>query len=154
MRAAAGVAGMLALAALASACGEKQEPIDGPASPPSRQQYLQRANAICVQLGRETRQLAERSFGRAPPSGRALRDYERRAQDLQDRRLGQLRALQPPAGDGPRVGAVYDAWETARRDLARLPADKPGTRTPPSVERFQQLAAAYGLRDCAGAART
>lgn len=151
MRAALGVAGTLVLGSLLASCGEKQEPAGGPPPPTTRAQYVKRANAICLQLGREIRELAERSFGAAPPTGKTLRDYEQRARALQQRRLAQLRALPPPPGDQARLGAIYDAWEAVLRDLARV-RDRPGVRPPPSVERFRRLAGGYGLRDCAGAA--
>lgn len=150
MRRAGAVAATVCLAGAVTGCGERKEPV-GPTPPPyPRSRYVERVNAACAQLARRTRTLAERSLGAGPPSRGEARAYERRAMALQRGELTRLRALPRPPGDAGRISAIYDAWEAALRDLARLPPDRPGGRVPASVERFRRLAGAYGLRACAG----
>lgn len=53
---------VLLAAGVLSACGEEDPAPPGKARPTPREQYVNRADAICARLGTETRVLAETTF--------------------------------------------------------------------------------------------
>lgn len=114
----------------------------------SEDDYVERANALCAELGREIERLAEESFddlGRAPTREQE-RAYHRQSIELQQQTLAQLRALPPPEGDEETVERIYDQFERA---LEELGSPSPSRDAAASVRRFDELAKAYGLRACA-----
>lgn len=141
-------------ALLLSSCGGDDPSARRTSQVVTKPGYLERANAICAAAAGQTRTLAGSTFGKLgrPPSEREQTAYEHRARALQERTLARLRALAAPTGDERRVASIYDAFEGALRELARVPAGKPGPASAPSVDRFERLASAYGLDRCAGGA--
>ena len=117
----------------------------------SKEEYVERANALCAELATETKKLAEESFEglERQPTEEELRDYQRRATELQRNTLVDLRALWPPEGDEAPVAAIYDELERVLDELEAVPAASPGQPGDVSLGRFQELANDYGLTECA-----
>ena len=145
------LAAALAAAALLASCGGDEEEQARPGAA-EKDAYSRRANAICAELSRETRRLAEETFGglqRRPPR-RLRRRYERRAAALRRDKLAELRALEAPPGEEGRVGAFERSFQRAGEALAARPALGPGRPGAPALERFEENARALGLDECAG----
>lgn len=135
----------VALLAALAGCGEDEPPAA------DRERFAREADAICAALGRQTSELAARTFGDAgePPSRSTREAYDREVAALQRARLAELRALTPARGDERTVAELLDTYERVVRRLAALPADEPGTADP-DVARADALASELGLRACGG----
>lgn len=117
----------------------------------SKEDYLARANALCVSLGEDSERLADDSVGGLDrqPTEEELRAYDRRATELQRKTLADLRALPAPEGDEETVAAIYDELELVLDQLEAIPVSSPGQPGDVSLDRFRPLANDYGLTECA-----
>lgn len=120
-------------------------------SSPSKEDYIARANALCVSLGEDSERLADESFGGLDrqPTEEEVRAYDRRATELQRKTLADLRALPAPEGDEETVGEIYDELELVLDQLEAIPVSSPGQPGDVSLDRFRGLANDYGLTECA-----
>jgi hypothetical protein len=160
----------IAITAVAAGCGGGDDHVDlGTVSlAPSRTDYISRADGVCglyqdriERNGRERLGLRGGDFrvlesgrivfkpGRRPPDAEILGFISEVAVPELQAQLGELRALEPPAGDEAQVAAIYDA---AGRATAALAADP---RLALDEARMQALFTAplrsarrYGFRVC------
>jgi hypothetical protein len=135
------VAGLALSGALLAGCGGSDNHVDlGTVSlAPSRTDYISRADGVCglyqdriERNGRERLGLRGGDFrvldsgrivfkpGRRPPDAEILGFISEIAVPELQAQLGELRALEPPAGDEAQVAAIYDS---AGRATAALAAD-------------------------------
>lgn len=135
---------ILATAAVLGACGAGDDTI-------GRDEYVQRADALCARLGERTRELADRELDdpSQPPSTAPDPDFRARAGALQRETLTQLRAIPRPPGDEQRLAQLYQELERGIERLAALPPDEPGPPGDEPLARFSAMAAQYGMDTCA-----
>jgi hypothetical protein len=153
------LAAPLALAALASGCGQARDaeaPSSSPAAlagPLTKREFIARADAICERMNTESVAVAAKRTTLSPD------ELGKRALELQGRAIRQLRALRPPAGDERRIEAVLlhlDRLQFALRALL----DDEGEDTLPAVaaiavetDAVARAAKRYGLFRRCGAYR-
>lgn len=116
----------------------------------TREQYVERANALCARLGSDSEELADETFGGLDrqPTEEELQAYQRKATALQRETLADLRGLPAPEGDEEQVAAIYDELERVLEQLEAVPVSSPGEPGDVSLDRFRRLANDYGLTEC------
>ena len=149
------VAASLALAALASACGQARE-TDAPSAAPApvggssaKQEFIERADAICERMNAEGITIARRLKGRSPE------EIGKRVLELQGRAIKELSALPMPPGDERKIGAVL-AHMRGLQAAMRLLFDAKGEDALPAVagiavemDAVARAAKRYGMfQDC------
>ncbi len=155
----------------AAGCGggdAGSEEVDTALLAPSKPGYISRADGLCgfyqdrtERQGREQLGLAAGDFrildsgevvfkpGRRPPDAAITGFVSGVAVPNLTDELGELRAIQPPAGEEPALTAVYDATEAAS---AKLAAEPPLALDPAAMKTTfapaLKLARSYGFRVC------
>jgi hypothetical protein len=138
---------LITLALLVAGCGGSY----------TKQDFVDRANAICASALRQTRAISPPS---APQKNRALAEYLTQALPIVQSEADQLRGLRrPPGTDRDRAAltrylAALTQQVTAIRRLktAAVGGDSQGVATAEaalSATQVSPLAASYGLRSCA-----
>jgi hypothetical protein len=145
--------------ALIAGCGgrgQKGSSESGPANakPPSKADYVARANKVCAALNEKTRALEGRYLsGAKAASADAARTFAAKEAPLVRSALSKLKALRAPRGDGRRVGAFLKETNKGVRKLERASAH--GEQARRILRRggpfgpAQELALSYGLSSCA-----
>jgi hypothetical protein len=114
------------------------------ATAPSRDTYIDKADAICARTTAKVDAVVE-DLGFSPSDDEA-RDAVDEIVLLARKEIRSLRALAVPKGDARKVDKVYDAVEEA---VERIDAD-PGSivAEPGPYSRATKLAEAYGFEEC------
>jgi hypothetical protein len=134
-------------ALVATGCGDDDESTATGASgvPPSREEFIAEADAICRRYLSELDRAAAEAFrGRT-----SAKDLERYISDefapATEDELAEIRALTPPEGDEEDVDAILDAAEGAVEAVG----DNPSLfATGSPFAEANRLASEYGLRVC------
>ncbi|HEX8744934.1 MAG TPA: hypothetical protein VF712_17550 [Thermoleophilaceae bacterium] len=143
--AAAPLAAALALAA----CGGDDD------KGPSKDEFVQKADAICAKSDREGEAIAKRSFENPKkPTPEEAQAAIREAVPMQKEALAELKALEEPEGDEQTLDEYYAAiekgittFETAAED-PQLSLELLAAGDAPFAE-ANELAKEYGMKDCA-----
>jgi hypothetical protein len=117
----------------------------------SRSQYIRRANNLCARLADDIEELARESFEdlERQPTEQEMRTYHEGVAQLQRNTLTALRTLPAPDGEEAQVTAIYDEYEHVLDEVERLPPTSPGAPSGVRLQRFREMARAYGLDECA-----
>lgn len=120
----------------------------------SRDEYVERANAICAEANRHIRAL-----GPPPGSVREQAAMAREVNEISRRALAGVSALPAPEVDAPMLASLYDRANQAlnaadrstraieRGDAAR--ANRAAARAARTMAGVNQALAQYGLTECA-----
>lgn len=148
----AGIIAVIAVGTGLAACGADGATEPDGAQTLTKEQYVERANAVCAQLGVESEKLADAMLGDLDrqPTEEELEAFEKEAAALRRQTLADLRALPAPEGDEEEVAAIYAELERVLEELEGLPAASPGQPGEVSLDRFRELATDYGLTECGG----
>jgi hypothetical protein len=141
-----GLLALLLLLALATGCGSGGE------KRLSKEEYAQRADAVCRRTNRLTQPAT------TPTSMPALARLAERSLPPLDRALRDLRKLRPPEDEEPTVRAWLNQLKLLRADVARILAgaranDARGVRATALLagrrnQRFHELATQLGMTVC------
>jgi hypothetical protein len=159
------LAPLLAALLLAGGCGDSSSSTaTDTGGALSKDEWIEQADAICLATAEELGPLAEASARilEGPETEETLArlaHYTRVAADDAERELEQLRALSPPAGDGPAIEAILGPSEANVAAIAKY-GDAIETEDLRRYEALQRRAQrlkaqaggrarAYGLRVCA-----
>lgn len=148
------IAASLALAGgvLAACGGDDDGSSDGGDGSVSKEDYIQEADQICAQGTADIAQQAIDKYGTAQPSLDQVKSFARDvvAPTLQ-KQVDQLRALEPPKGDGATVNEIFDAAEDGINQLEKDPnlLAEPGTGG--AFDEANERAQEYGFQQCGSA---
>ncbi len=133
--------------ALAAGCGGGQEPIP-------KEEYLQRASAICRKGNEELTKATQEAFkdlkpGEKPTAEQLTRYAREVVVPMVRKQVQNLRDLPDPKGAGDQVDEIYDAFEKALDQIDETPSLL--TKSPTSLEVFKEadeLSKKYGFPVC------
>ena len=136
----------LATGAIAAGCGN-----DGGSDPLSKSEYIKQGDEICKQGTQELNQQAKHEFGNQQASKSQVETFavDVVANNLQGQ-IDDLRNLSAPEGDQDQVNAIYDAADEGIAQIEDDPSIISGGGTPPGFKQANQLASAYGFKECGG----
>lgn len=148
----AGIVAVIAVVTGLAACGADPATEPDGAQTLTKEQYVERANAVCVQLGVESEKLADAMLGDLDrqPTEEELEAFSKEAAALRRQTLRDLRALPAPEGDEDELAAIYAELERVLEELEAIPPATPGQPGDVSIDRFRERANDYGLTECAG----
>ena len=142
---------LLAAGALIAGCGGGggDETTASSTGPLTKDAYIARADQICAQGTLTVGQAGREQFGSSQPTKEQAVQF---GQDvvvpsLEDT-LAKLRALEPPAGDQTATSSIYDALEQAVDKLKQDPELFVESSQGSAFDRANQLAQAYGFKQC------
>lgn len=116
----------------------------------TKEDYIARGDDICAQGTFEIGQRGQERFspGQQPSAGQIEAfGQEVVAPTLEDQ-VKELRALPPPQGDAKTVGEIYDAVQRGIDELKADPALFSDRRLGGAFDQANQLAQAYGFKQC------
>ena len=148
------VATVLAAGLIVSGCNDEDDSGAGQAL--TKEEYIAKANAVCV----ESRHGAEAAFERAGFSSKPTPAEAQRVLKallpVMRQSFGGRAALEAPEGDEAAIGAIDDAGEEAVAEFERI-ADDPDAaqalmtgQTPDPATEVDRLSGEYGIDECAG----
>lgn len=142
---------ILALAALLviAGCGgdEDAKPASNDSATIVKADFIQAANAICEERGREVKEQSRRILASSSDKPRAVAAkelVEKAVAPAFERESDELRALEPPPGDEEEIQELVDAIDEM---VARTQKDLAADRDYP-YRKTENIAAAYGLPAC------
>lgn len=141
------------IAGLAPACGGGDDESPFTQTGVTKPRYIADADAICREAERRLRSASRGLAGRLERGEASARAVEQVAREtvipVVERRIEDLRALEPPPGDEREIDRIYEAAERALERIRRDP--RLAERADRVFARASELAAAYGFQDCAEA---
>jgi hypothetical protein len=115
----------------------------------SKSEYITKADQICAQGTLVVGQAGREQFGSSQPSrDQAIQFGQETVVPSLEDTLAKLRALQPPAGEEQKTSAIYDALESGLNKLKDNPDLFVETDTGGAFDQANQLAQAYGFKQC------
>ena len=145
-------AGAALLAGTLAACGGDDDDggdETGGGGSPSKEEYITQGDEICARGTAEIAKQAIEKYGSAQPSVDQVKSFARDvvAPTLQ-RQVDELRALDPPKGDGDTVDEIYDAADEGIAQLEKDPdlLAEPGAGG--AFDEANELAQDYGFQQC------
>jgi hypothetical protein len=117
--------------------------------PLSKAEYITKGDQICAQGTLVIGQAGREQFGSSQPSrDQAVQFGQDTVVPSLEDTLTKLRALEPPAGDQAKTAAIYDALEDGLTQLKQDPEMFVESDSGGAFERANQLAQAYGFKQC------
>lgn len=139
---------MLGSALTLSACG-------GDGDKPSKDEFVEKADALCVKTNDEGTKLAEESFDDiAKPTGEEAQAFIEKAVPLQRELLDDIGDLERPDGDDDEIEELLDATEEGTKTIEEA-GGSPETALAllesgkDPLAKADELAKDYGLEKCA-----
>jgi hypothetical protein len=117
--------------------------------PLSKADYIAKGDQICAQGTLVIGQAGREQFGSSQPSrDQAIQFGQETVVPSLEDTLTKLRALEAPPGDQAKTAAVYDALEQGLNKLKEDPSLFVESGAGGAFDRANQLAQAYGFKQC------
>jgi hypothetical protein len=115
----------------------------------SKADYIAKGDQICAQGTLVIGQAGREQFGSSQPTqDQAVQFGQDTVVPSLEDTLAKLRALEPPAGDQAKTAAIYDALEEGVNKLKQDPNLFVESNSGGAFDQANQLAQAYGFKQC------
>ena len=118
----------------------------------SKEEFIEQADAVCATVNERTEELGE------PTTQESFPEFARKAKEITDEALEDMRALEPPEEDEERIDEMLDAIEKAASFLPEI-ADAVAENDPErmrdiglevqsAAQKASTIAEEYGFEEC------